>query len=695
MSVRLIVLRREYFNMEMKSKGKVLLFHCARYNNLTNIVAMGLWGIADYLTAYGYTVKIIHTGVEELYYGNFDIGRYLEDDVIMAGFSAHWFPMVNECIDNAEQIKAINPSIYTTFGGLSGSYFAEELLRGYPFIDVVTKGDGEEPIRIFLEHLLSNNINFEDVPNLVWRKDAKIVDNGITYQNTSDNVFDIHYARQDRYLLHYDFAKNTKVFCNSYTDFCSFQPRDFNCGKTYFLLTGKGCPVNCTFCGGGHEAQVIMNNRQKCLYLKDDQIIRTIKEAMKLGYKDFSVCFDTKPKAPHYLGWLQRIAEEKLDINLMFGFWGLPPLSVFSNFKNASKNLVFEISPESYSEKIRGKNRGFTFSNKDMEEFVQKCYDEKIYLHIYFAFPMPYESYEDVINTRRYVWETNVGYPHYIEAFYIRLSTDPASFIYRKPEESRCELLVNNLQEHLKIARETDGGNILVHKNLDSFSEAQFIYKNVYSDGIVVSIFKYAIKLIVRAFDSIDYFLECLDVFYESIENSNLTYNEYVEAFCESITSKAFYSEPWLKEFIELVKGMLLMSNKMIEITGHAYVSMEVVEKMVLNISPDVFTLKEDYNVYDAYQHLLINKEFCEIKRLKEKKYYMLYVQNGLVEMEEINITLYELFMSIIENKGKSVKEICYMLAATYTDDEDELKIIYNDLAQAVQEMFAKGILQN
>ena len=64
-----------------------------------------------------------------------------------------------------------------------------------------------------------------------------------------------------------------------------------------------------------------------------------------------------------------------------------------------------------------------------------------------------------------------------------------------------------------------------------------------------------------------------------------------------------------------------------------------------------------NYNVYDAYQHLLINKAFCDIKRLEEAKYYMLYVRNGQVEIEEINITLYELFMGIIENKGKSVNE--------------------------------------
>lgn len=678
--------------MEIKKK-KVLLFHCSRYNNLTNIVAMGLWGIADYITSKGYTAKIIHTGVEELYYGDFDVNRYLDDEVVLIGFSAHWFPMLNECLDNAKQIKKINPSIYISFGGLSASYFATELLMGYQFIDGVTKGDGEEPIRRILEHLTSNSSDFSDVPNLVWRNRGKIIDNGITYQNTAENVFDIHYAFQDRYLLHYDFAKNTKLFCNAYTDFCSFQPRDFKCGKTYFLLTGKGCPVNCTFCGGGHDAQVLLNNRKKCMYLKDEQIIRTIKEALELGYRDFSVCFDTNPKVPHYLGWLHKIFEEKLDLNLMFGFWGLPPFSVFSYFKNATRKLLFEISPESYSEKIREKNRGFTFSNKDMKKFIQKCYDENIYLHVYFAFPMPYETYKDVVDTRRYVWELNVQYPHYIEAFYIRLSTDPACKIYRKPEENGCELLVHSLQEHLKIAYETKGGNILVHKNIDSISEDRHIYQNIYSDGIVISIFKYAIKLIARAFDKIDYFIECLDTFYDSIATRRLTYFEYVDSFCESIITESVCSAPWLSELIELVRGMLIMSERPVEIETNVMESKDIFLKQVLCIHAGVILLKEEYDVYNAYQYLLIEKEYCNINKLDEENYYILYSKDNRIEIEKINITIYELFMNIIANKDKSIGEISSMIAALYADNKDDMDMIYSELIYVAETMFVKGIL--
>lgn len=142
--------------------------------------------------------------------------------------------------------------------------------------------------------------------------------------------------------------------------------------------------------------------------------------------------------------------------------------------------------------------------------------------------------------------------------------------------------------------------------------------------------------------------MECLDTFYKCIETSSLTYFEYVDAFCESIISEDFHSAPWLKEFMELVKGMLVMSDKLIEISGYGYVSTEIVEKMTLNINPEVRILKEAYNVYEAYQHLLTEKEYCDIKKLDEEKYYMLYVQNGQVEIEEINITLYELFGSII-----------------------------------------------
>lgn len=680
----------------IKEKKKILLFHCARYNNLTNIVAMGLWGIADYLTMYGYEVNIIHTKIEELYYGNFDVSRYIDDQVIMVGFSAHWFPMVNECLDIAKRIKDISPNTCIEFGGFSASYFAKTLLEEFPAVDVVVKGDGEEPIRILVENILLEKNDFENVPNLVWKKDHNIIDNGVTYKNSAENVLEIHYARQNRYLLHYDFAKNTKVFCNSYTDFSSFQPKDFKCGKTFFLLTGKGCPVNCTFCGGGHDAQVIMNDRKQCLYLKDEQIIQTIKDAMKLGYKDFSVCYDTIPKKPHYLGWLKKIAEEKLDINLMFGFWGLPPLEVFDEFKHATKNLLFEISPETYSEKIRDFNRGFSFSNEDMKKVIQKCYDEKIYLHMYFAFPMPNETYQDVIDTRKYAWQMNLKYPHYIETFYIRLSTDPASPIYRKPKEYDCDLLVSSLKEHLQAARETTDGNVLVHskKSFDS-PEQNSIYKYVYSDSITISIFRYAIKIIARSFDSIDAFLACLDDFYKEIEIQQLSYFEYIDAFRKHIVLEKYGAKQWLNDFMELIRSIIWVNENSNDIKVQEKIELSVMDKMNLKVNYNVHVFKSTYNVYEVYQHLLIKKEYAEIEELDEERYYMLYKKNGKMETNEINVTLFELISNIKEKEHLTVGEVCSSMAAEYTDDKEELQRIYKDFIEICQSMYVDDILIN
>lgn len=680
----------------MKKKNKVLLFHCARYNNLTNIIAMGLWGIADYLTMHGYQVSMIHTKVEELYYGNFEVDRYMDDQVIMVGFSAHWFPMVNECLDIAQRIKGLRPNTLIEFGGLSASYFATTLLEEYSAVDVVVKGDGEEPLRELLENLRLETTDFENVSNLVWKKDNIIVDNGITYKNTSENVYEIHYAKQNKYLLHYDFAQNTKVFCNSYTDFCSFQPRDFKCNKTFFLLTGKGCPVNCTFCGGGHDAQVMMNDRRKCLYLKDDQIIQTIKEAMELGYYDFSVCFDTVPQKPHYLGWLRKIAEENLDINLMFGFWGLPPLEVFDDFKQAAKNLLFEISPETYSEKIRNFNRGFSFSNDDMERVVQKCCDEKIYLHMYFAYPMPNETYQDVLNTRKYTWQTNVKYPHYIETFYIRLSTDPASPIYQRPGDYDCELLVSSLKEHLQAARDTTDGNVLVHRKKSfELPEQNDIYKYIYQDSIVTSIFRYAIKIIARAFDSIDAFTACLDDFYRKIETMQLSYFAYIDAFQNHIVLEKYGAKKWLNDFMKLIRSILWVSENSADVKLQEKMQISALTKMNLAISEHVYVLKTTYNVYEAYQHLLIAKQYAKIEKSDEEKYYMLYKKNGRMEINEMNVTLFELISNIKEKKTVAVGEICSLTAAEYTNDRDVLQQIYKDFMETCQLMYRDGIFIN
>lgn len=69
------------------------------------------------------------------------------------------------------------------FGGLSATYFAEELIR-YPAVDIVVQGyDTLEPVRQLVQTVRDGRRNLGTIPNLVYRRaDGSPVVTGYTYQ---------------------------------------------------------------------------------------------------------------------------------------------------------------------------------------------------------------------------------------------------------------------------------------------------------------------------------------------------------------------------------------------------------------------------------------------------------------------------------------------------------------------------------
>lgn len=221
-----------------KNNKKVYLFHCSRYNDITPIITMGLWGLADYLTKNDFDTKIIHTKVEEDIKGTFDLAEYLQDSPLAIGFSAHWFPMLKECLDIAREIKKINPQIYIFMGGYTASFYAQELIETYCYIDAVIKGDGEIPTLMLLKAIEENKPTLDKIPNLIWRNNGICTVNDVYYVSCYQDLKGIEYGNFSRYLYQYEAAKNSQYFALNMGFIGSFPISDFKMGKTFFFAYG-------------------------------------------------------------------------------------------------------------------------------------------------------------------------------------------------------------------------------------------------------------------------------------------------------------------------------------------------------------------------------------------------------------------------------------------------------------------------
>ena len=80
-----------------------------------------------------------------------------------------------------ELVKQLHPESRTLVGGLSASYYHDELVR-YPFVDFVLRGDStEEPARQLLQALRESR-PLETVENLTWKRpDGTVVANPLTF----------------------------------------------------------------------------------------------------------------------------------------------------------------------------------------------------------------------------------------------------------------------------------------------------------------------------------------------------------------------------------------------------------------------------------------------------------------------------------------------------------------------------------
>ena len=98
---------------------------------------------------FGYNVRIMNIAVKMLRSKRFDVEKTISElHPLIFGIDLHWMPHVQGSLALAEIVKKYHPNTPVIFGGLSSTYYHEELLRCYPYIDFVMRGDStEEPLR--------------------------------------------------------------------------------------------------------------------------------------------------------------------------------------------------------------------------------------------------------------------------------------------------------------------------------------------------------------------------------------------------------------------------------------------------------------------------------------------------------------------------------------------------------------------
>jgi len=182
--------------------------------------ALGIGYLASYLRSRGCMVEILDAHIEGL-----DIDKTIEclesKDIDILGISIISPLVLPQACQIAAAMRSLKKDIHITLGGQHPTFFYESVLRKHPEIDTIVRFEGELTLLKLIEKI-NRQTEWEAIEGIAFRKEGKVI------------------ATSPRPLI-------------TDLDSLPFPARDtlqklLEKGGLPLLLTGRGCPNDCSFC---------------------------------------------------------------------------------------------------------------------------------------------------------------------------------------------------------------------------------------------------------------------------------------------------------------------------------------------------------------------------------------------------------------------------------------------------------------
>ena len=403
---------------------------------------IGFLTLSEYLTRHGVSVRIVNLALKMLHDRQFDAEGFTAGLSARAfGIDLHWLPHVDGSLTLAAQLKRQHPDIPVILGGLSATYFRDELMRDYPCIDFVVCGDStEEPLRLLMEAIRSNG-SFHKVPNLVWRDNGRVVDNGISWQPGNLDHVRFDYSHIFRMLVrHRDPV--------GYLPYAGWLEH-----PVLAVFTCRGCLHDCSTCGGSSSAYSGTCIRSKPAFRSPLLLAGDIAAIASFTGAPIMIIGDMLQAGEEYASsFFSEIRRLGITNELAFEFFH-PPSSRFINLlADSVENFNVELSPESHDLRVR-RAFGKKFDNHELEAALDTLVASRCRrIDLFFMVGLPFQSYSSVMESVAYCGEllNRYGQSGKLLPMLAPLApfVDPGSRIFEEPESMGYRLLYHTLGEH-------------------------------------------------------------------------------------------------------------------------------------------------------------------------------------------------------------------------------------------------------
>jgi len=404
---------------------------------------IGFASLSEYLERHGFRVRIINVALKMLKDKEFDVERLIQENKpAVFGIDLHWMAHVQGALALAEMIKRFHPETPVVLGGLSATYYHQEILHQYPFIDFVVRGDSTEKPLLQLLQAIKGKADFQNIPNLTYRDGG----NGVRVNPLSyvpENLDDI--AIDYRHIM-------KKVV--RYVDPVGYQPFiDWYTYPVTAVFTCRGCNYHCKTCGGSSQTFRFMANRRRPAYRDPKLLAQDIFNIADHLHAPVMIIGDIfQPGEEYGFAFLREMKSRPVRNHIAFEFFVPPSRDHLKRIAESIRNFDIEISPESHDDEIR-RIFGRPYNNDSLERMIGDAIDlGSKRIDLFFMTGLPKQTYQSVLETVDYCRYLIKRFRPYqkLVPFISPLAPflDPGSTVFEAPERHGYRLLYRTVEEH-------------------------------------------------------------------------------------------------------------------------------------------------------------------------------------------------------------------------------------------------------
>ncbi|MDE8342197.1 MAG: TIGR04190 family B12-binding domain/radical SAM domain protein [Acidocella sp.] len=420
---------------------------------------LGFLTMASYLQARGLRVRIVNLALRMMKRDQFDVARFLAKlQPAVIGIDLHWLPHCHGALEIARIAKQVHPNVPVLMGGLSSTYYHEELIT-YPDVDYILRGDSTEaPLHQLLLSLRSGG-PLNAIPNLTWKQGGKTHINPLTYiPDTLDNA-DLRPDQMVEMAIRY---RDTK----------SIMPFDgWTKNPITVVFSVKGCSYECVTCGSSQTACNHVTRRKKPVFRSPSSMIKNIQDISRLTYAPIFIVGDLLQADPDYArAILNGLREARINNEIVFEFFTVPPIWFLEDIAANIRHWSIEFSPESHDQAVREAQGGESeYDNATMETmFTEALRLGCSRLDIFFMIGLPTQTHASVMASIDYCEHLFSLSDPRLSCFISPMGPfiDPGSRGFEDPERFGYVLFARTLEEHRQLLLQPSWEQILNYETI-------------------------------------------------------------------------------------------------------------------------------------------------------------------------------------------------------------------------------------